>query len=168
MATWFQVELNALISRNLFCWKLSTYDLKFPGGGWHLPTSLQPTLSFRLVLFLYGCSKVTAVNSIIKHHLPSVPFPFLDIDGKNKKTSLDLWVPRTLTLSQISDHSSPMQTVLRDVHWTLAVGQAWQQVWASLRAFAQPLFSRLFSTDCFDFCDYVMVMCSQCTDMFTT
>lgn len=102
----------------------------------------------------------------MKHHLPSVPFPFLDIDGEKKR--LDLWVPRTLTLSQISDHSSPMQTVLRDVHLTPAVGQAWQQVGASLRAFAQPLFSRLFSTDCFDFCDYVMVMCSQCTDMFTT
>lgn len=85
MATWFQVELNALISRNLFCWKLSTHDLKFPGGGWHLPTSLQPTLSFRLVLWLCGCSKVSAVNSVIKHRLPSVPFPFLDIDGEKKK-----------------------------------------------------------------------------------
>lgn len=46
------------------------------------------------------------------------PFPFLDTEGKDQQEGSDLWVPRKLTASQISDHSSPTQTVLRDVRWT--------------------------------------------------
>lgn len=123
MAAWFQVELNALIPRNLFCWKLSTCDLKFPRI-----CALQPTqLALSVPNRLCGYLRISAVNSI-KSVTSPLSFSLLGHCCKRPTGGSGLWVPRTLTLSQVSDHSSPLQTILRVVHWSPPMGQAWQQV----------------------------------------
>jgi len=107
MAAWFLVELKALISGNLFCWKLSTYDLKFPGGRWplkHMLSSPPSSLSSWLALCVF---KDRCGEWHYKVSLPLYPFLFLDTEGKDQQGGLDLWVPRKLPPSQISDHLSP-------------------------------------------------------------
>lgn len=98
MAAWFPVGLNALLSGNLFCWKLNTYNLIFPGGRWPLRRVLQPTQLFQLIV---GCVfKDQCGKWHYKVSLPLYPFLFLDTEGKDQQEGWDLWVPRKLTTSQ--------------------------------------------------------------------
>lgn len=168
MGAWFLVEFSALISGNLFCWKLSTCDLKFPGGRWPLKRVLQPTqLLARGWLRVY--LRISVENGIIKCPFPSFPFSSWTLREKTNKGGWDLWVPRKLTLSQISDHPSPPRLL-----WGMFAGlQLWGRPGNERELPWEHLVGSAFcsldsSTDCFDFCGYVIVMCSQGTNMFTT
>lgn len=170
MAAWFLVELNALIYGNLFCWKLSTCDLKFPGGRWplkHMLSSPPSSLSSWLALCVF---KDQCGEWHYKVSLPFYPFLFLDTEGKDPTRRVRRLGTKETTTFPNQWSPKRTQTLVRNVRWTPAMGQAWQRVWASLRAFSwlSSLFSRLLSTDCFYFCGYVIVMCSQGTSMFTT
>lgn len=122
----------------------------------------HPTGSWVAVwVFMGQCSK-----QHYKASPPLCPFLFLDTDGKDQQEGLALWVPRILTLSQIKPNTDCSDGCSLDSSY--GAGLATSVSLPESFRLAQALFSRLFSTDCFDFCDYVMVMCSQCTNMFTT
>lgn len=134
------------------CWKLSTNDLKFPRGRWYLNCVLSSWL-----LAADGpclCLRMSVVNSIIKHHLPSIPFPSWTLKERPTRKVRPLGTKETYRPKLVITQAHPR--LLRASHWTPTRGRPGNRCWA--------LCSLDLSTDCFDFCDYVLVMCSQCTN----